>query len=105
MKRLVLSTILAFGFISLANASEVDILASLTKGKISDTSAGVRVLSLDEEKEVVAGYKIGSASWYSQTFIKKPLRNNYNANTRPQTSSQQFYSNAFMRCYISGKCR
>ena len=34
----------------------VDLLASLTNGKISDNSPGVRVLSLEEAKQVKGGY-------------------------------------------------
>lgn len=101
MKKVFLGVIFILSFISLANANEVDILANLTKGKISDTSAGVKVLSLDEEKEVVGGYKVGSASWRVNTYITKPLKNNYNANTKPQTSSQKIYSNHFMKWYLS----
>ena len=33
-----------------------DLLASLTNGKISDNSPGVKVLSLDEAKQVKGGY-------------------------------------------------
>ena len=33
-----------------------DLLASLTNGKISDNSPGVKVLSLDETKQVNGGY-------------------------------------------------
>lgn len=99
MKRLALSAIIALGLMSVANASEVDILATLANGKVSDTSAGVKVLSLNEEKEVAGGYKVGSASWYSYTYIQMPYTNNYNANTRPQTNNQSIYSNAFMQTY------
>ena len=34
----------------------VDLLASVTNGKISDNSPGVKVLSLDEAKQVKGGY-------------------------------------------------
>ena len=42
----VISTILS------VNANGVDLLASVTNGKISDNSPGVKVLSLDEAKQV-----------------------------------------------------
>lgn len=102
MKRLALSAIIPLGLMSVANASEVDILATLTNGKVSDTSAGVKVLSLNEEKEVAGGYKVGSASWYVNTYITKPLKNNYNANTKPQTNHQKINSNNFMKWYLRG---
>ena len=38
------------------NAFGADLLASLTNGKISDNSPGVKVLSLDEAKQVKGGY-------------------------------------------------
>ena len=34
------------------------LLASLTNGKISDSSPGVKVLSLDEAKQVKGGYSV-----------------------------------------------
>ena len=51
----VISTILASG------AFAADLLASLTNGKISDNSPGVKVLSLEEAKQVKGGY---SVKWY-----------------------------------------
>ena len=38
------------------NAFGADLLASLTNGKISDNSPGVKVLSLEEAKQVKGGY-------------------------------------------------
>ena len=38
------------------NADAADLLASVTNGKISDNSPGVKVLSLDEAKQVKGGY-------------------------------------------------
>ena len=38
-----------------------DLLASVTNGKLSDNSPGVKVLSLDEAKQVKGGY---SVKWY-----------------------------------------
>ena len=40
------------------NADAADLLASVTNGKISDNSPGVKVLSLDEAKQVKRGYII-----------------------------------------------
>ena len=53
---------LFFGAVILAilasGAFAVDLLASLTNGKISDNSPGVKVLSLDEAKQVKGGYNL-----------------------------------------------
>ena len=46
----VISAILTSG------AFGADLLASLTNGKLSDNSPGVKVLSLDEAKQVKGGY-------------------------------------------------
>ena len=51
----VISAILTSG------AFAVDLLASLTNGKLSDNSPGVKVLSLEEAKQVKGGY---SVKWY-----------------------------------------
>ena len=48
----VISAILTSG------AFAVDLLAKLTNGKISDNSPGVKVLSLDEAKQVKSGYSV-----------------------------------------------
>ncbi|TQR26838.1 hypothetical protein DMB92_09205, partial [Campylobacter sp. MIT 99-7217] len=76
-----------------------DFLAKLTQGKISDTSEGVRVLSLDEMKEIKGGWKTHSINGYVYNYYQRPYTNNYNANHRPQTSSSSIYSNAFMQYY------
>ena len=48
---------LSFLVASLASFSfAADLLASLTNGKISDNSPGVKVLSLEEAKQVKGGY-------------------------------------------------
>ncbi|RAZ49968.1 hypothetical protein [Campylobacter hyointestinalis] len=48
---------LSFLVVSLASFSfAADLLASLTNGKISDNSPGVKVLSLEEAKQVKGGY-------------------------------------------------
>lgn len=36
-----------------------DLLAKITNGAVSDTSKGVRLLSTEEEKQVVGGYNVG----------------------------------------------
>lgn len=40
-----------------------DLLAKLTNGAVSDTSKGVRLLSTEEEKQVVGGV-CGSRFWF-----------------------------------------
>ena len=40
------------------NAFGADLLTSLTNGKISDNSPDVRVLSLEEAKQVKGGYSV-----------------------------------------------
>ena len=50
----VISAILTSG------AFSADLLASLTNGKISDNSPGVKVLSLEEAKQVKGGYNIAT---------------------------------------------
>ena len=55
---------LFFGAVILAilasGAFAIDLLASLTNGKISDNSPGVKVLSLEEAKQVKGGYYIST---------------------------------------------
>ena len=97
MKKVFLTAVLALGLMGVTNASEVDVLALVTKGKVNENSAGVEVLTLDEKKEIVGGYRPFSASWYSYTFIQMPLTNNYNANINNQSNSHM--SNAFMQTY------
>ena len=48
---------LSFLFFFLASSLfGADLLASVTNGKLSDNSPGVKVLSLDEAKQVKGGY-------------------------------------------------
>ena len=47
-----------------------DLLASLTNGKISDNSPGVKVLSLDEAKQVKGGYIYSYSSKYNGYIVK-----------------------------------
>ena len=47
----------ALGTLLASSAFAEDILAKVSNGAISDNSAGVKVLSLDEMKEVKGGYQ------------------------------------------------
>lgn len=48
---------LSFLIVSLASSLfSADLLASLTNGKVSDNSPGVKVLSLEEARQVKRGY-------------------------------------------------
>ncbi|ECP6257157.1 hypothetical protein FUD28_03275 [Campylobacter coli] len=49
-------SIVALGALLSSSAFTEDILAKVSNGTISDNSAGVKVLSLDEIKEVKGGY-------------------------------------------------
>lgn len=100
MKKIVLGVFFTLIFISTLNAKENDLLSALTKGALSDNSIGVKLLNLDEQKKVVGGYKVGSVNWAVDTFVEKPAKNNYNA-----TDKQKIYSDSFMKCYYSGKCK
>ena len=59
----VISAILTSG------AFAVDLLASVTNGKISDNSPGVKVLSLEEAKQVNGGYEISQPYIFNDTQI------------------------------------
>ncbi|EHD2412033.1 hypothetical protein JRL36_001597 [Campylobacter jejuni] len=52
-----LLSVTALGALLASSAFAEDILAKVSNGAISDTSAGVKVLSLDEMKEVKGGYQ------------------------------------------------
>ncbi len=54
MKKLLFSSLLVASLASLLLGA--DLLASLTNGKISDNNPGVKVLSLEEAKQVKGGY-------------------------------------------------
>lgn len=54
MKKLLFSSLLVASLAS--SLLGADLLASLTNGKISDNSPGVKVLSLEEAKQVKGGY-------------------------------------------------
>ena len=59
----VISAILTSG------AFGADLLASLTNGKTSDNSPGVKVLGLDEAKQVKGGYEISQPYIFNDTQI------------------------------------
>ena len=59
MNRILFSAVILAILVS--GAFAVDLLASVTNGKISDNSHGAKVLSLDEAKQVKGGY---SVKWY-----------------------------------------
>ncbi|EAL9172449.1 hypothetical protein DYW45_10410, partial [Campylobacter coli] len=83
-----------------------DILAKVSNGAISDNSAGVKVLSLDEMKEVKGGYRFqrdsafdyyaGSLSSYGYVVL------NDNSNDHREVSKQLGYSS---NGYIVAKYR
>ena len=57
MKKFLFSSFLVASLASsLFGAGGADFIASLTNGKLSDNSPGVKVLSLDEAKQVKGGY-------------------------------------------------
>ena len=56
MKKFLFSSVLVASLAS--SLFGADLLASLTNGKVSDNSPGVKVLSLDEAKQVKGGYNI-----------------------------------------------
>ena len=64
----VISAILTSG------AFAVDLLASLTNGKLSDNSPGVKVLSLDEAKQVKGGYYLTK---YTRNIVGNIVYNNF----------------------------
>ena len=58
MKKFLFSAVISA--ILTSGAFAVDLLASLTNGKLSDNSPGVKVLSLEEAKQVKGGYYIST---------------------------------------------
>lgn len=79
MKKSLLALALIFGLVGALNAQ--DILALVTKGALSDNSKGVKVLSLDEMKQVKGGYlyKPFSAGWYANQGVPYPSSYSYNS--------------------------
>ena len=57
-----------------SGAFAADLLASLTNGKISDNSPGVKVLSLDEAKQVKGGYYLTK---YTRNIVGNIVYNNF----------------------------
>ena len=60
--------------ILVSGAFAADLLASLTNGKISDNSPGVKVLSLDEAKQVKGGYYLTK---YTRNIVGNIVYNNF----------------------------
>ncbi|ECQ5854496.1 hypothetical protein FZL71_08800, partial [Campylobacter jejuni] len=89
-----------------SSAFAEDILAKVSNGAISDNSAGVKVLSLDEMKEVKGGYRFqrdsafdyyaGSLTSYGYVVL------NDNSNDHREVSKQLGYSS---NGYIVAKYR
>ena len=79
MKKSLLALALIFGLVGALNAQ--DILALVTKGALSDNSKGVKVLSLDEMKQVKGGYlyKPFSAGWLANQGVPYPSSLGYNS--------------------------
>ncbi|EAJ2130712.1 hypothetical protein K8T27_000564 [Campylobacter upsaliensis] len=82
----------ALGTLLASSAFAEDILAKVSNGAISDNSAGVKVLSLDEMKEVKGGYyfkrdsafdyNAGSLSSYGYVVMDNSVNQNSNAVTQ-----------------------
>ncbi|EGV1460153.1 hypothetical protein JF105_001896 [Campylobacter coli] len=101
-----LLSVAALGALLSSSAFAEDILAKVSNGAISDNSAGVKVLSLDEMKEVKGGYRFqrdsafdyyaGSLSSYGYVVL------NDNSNDHREVSKQLGYSS---NGYIVAKYR
>ncbi|EGN5707467.1 hypothetical protein ISI93_001696 [Campylobacter upsaliensis] len=101
-----LLSVTALGALLASSAFAEDILAKVSNGAISDNSAGVKVLSLDEMKEVKGGYyfkrdsafdyNAGSLSSYGYVVM------NDNSNDHREVSKQLGYSSSG---YIVAKYR
>ena len=105
MKKLLFSSLLVTSLVS--SLFGADLLASITNGKISDNSPGVKVLSLEEAKQVKGGYleRFIALSQNEIAVIIGPesLEELYpnlasvitlNANTLPQSNFGKAYRNA-----------
>ncbi|ENL6148469.1 hypothetical protein AB5O18_001746, partial [Campylobacter upsaliensis] len=87
-----LLSVTALGALLASSAFAEDILAKVSNGAISDNSAGVKVLSLDEMKEVKGGYyfkrdsafdyNAGSLSSYGYVVMDNSVNQNSNAVTQ-----------------------
>ncbi|EDP5873832.1 hypothetical protein QTU62_001517 [Campylobacter jejuni] len=101
-----LLSVVALGALLSSSAFAEDILAKVSNGAISDNSAGVKVLSLDEMKEVKGGYYFkrdsafdyyaGSLTSYGYVVL------NDNSNDHREVSKQLGYSS---NGYIVAKYR
>ena len=101
-----LLSVVALGALLSSSAFAEDILAKVSNGAISDNSAGVKVLSLDEMKEVKGGYRFqrdsafdyyaGSLTSYGYVVL------NDNSNDHREVSKQLGYSSSG---YIVAKYR
>ncbi len=101
-----LLSVAALGALLSSSAFAEDILAKVSNGAISDNSAGVKVLSLDEMKEVKGGYYFkrdsafdyyaGSLTSYGYVVL------NDNSNDHREVSKQLGYSS---NGYIVAKYR
>ena len=101
-----LLSVTALGALLASSAFAEDILAKVSNGAISDNSAGVKVLSLDEMKEVKGGYRFqrdsafdyyaGSLTSYGYVVL------NDNSNDHREVSKQLGYSSSG---YIVAKYR
>ena len=70
MKKFLFSSFLVASLASsLFATDDADFLASLTNGKLSDNSPGVKVLSLEEAKQVKGGYEISQPYIFNDTQI------------------------------------
>ncbi|EPP1644166.1 hypothetical protein ACUMK0_001714, partial [Campylobacter jejuni] len=104
-----LLSVVALGALLASSAFAEDILAKVSNGAISDNSAGVKVLSLDEMKEVKGGYRFmrdsafdynaGSLSSYGYIVLND---NDYSGYKHGEVSKQLGYSS---NGYIVAKYR
>ncbi|MGH2267421.1 hypothetical protein [Campylobacter taeniopygiae] len=63
-----LFSVTALGALLASSAFGDDFLAKVSNGALSDNSAGVKVLSLNEMKDVKGGYQFRRASGYDNTI-------------------------------------
>ena len=86
---------LFFGAVILAilasGAFAVDLLASLTNGKISDNSPSVKVLSLDEAKQVKGGYYLTK---YTRNIVGNIVYNNFELDNNTKLALGQSVRNS-----------
>ena len=87
-----------FAFLALislltSSAFAEDFLAKISKGALSDTSPGVKELSLEEMKQVKGGYRPFTSSWYanlhrpyvgSSSILAQAGQNFINSSSKPK---------------------